>query len=263
MSATSLPPIVFDIETGPESDDRIREFFQWDGGDPEEIARRRFDPSTVKYGQTKDAIKRKTKLEEMRTKFEAAKTKDLAVIETDRTKAWTAFKGRAALSPMTGRVLAIGFGKSESACEWGQNRLTLCGIDGEPEAELLEGFWCVFRNHREVASPMVGFNIVGFDVPFLVRRSWLLGVDVPDSFRNGRYLDKTFVDLADVWAAGDWRGKMPKLDTLAAYFGVTRKTGSGADFARLFEEDREKAADYLKHDLLATLEVAQKMGVIV
>jgi hypothetical protein len=252
---TTLPPIVFDIETGPESDDRIAEFFRWEGASPEEIAGRAFDASTVKYGNLKDQVKRLEKLEGKRAEFERQKAKDLASIETDRAKVWESFKTKAALSPMTGRVLVIGGCRDIST--W-----FLSGFNDEPEAELLERFWQVFRNHREHASSMVGFNIAGFDVPFLVRRSWLLGVDVPDSFRNGRYLDKTFVDLADVWAAGDWRGKMPRLRDLAVYFGVTQKTGSGADFARLFEEDRAAAAEYLKHDLLATLEVAQKMGVI-
>jgi hypothetical protein len=34
---------------------------------------------------------------------------------------------------------------------------------------------------------LVGFNINAFDLPFLFRRSWALGIAVPFGLRKGRY----------------------------------------------------------------------------
>lgn len=64
---------------------------------------------------------------------------------------------------------------------------------------------------------------------------------------------------------GNRTEKFVKLDALAAFFGVRRKNGDGAEFGKKFfgtpEETRE-ALDYLQNDVLMTHEVAQAMRLI-
>ena len=208
-----MPTIIgFDIETGPL----------------EKLPP--FDRSTVKLGVLKDKAK----------------------IEAKYVAAEQAYIERAALSPLTGRVLAIGIGDLET------DPLIL----GGEESSLLESFWGAVDH----TAHMVGFNIRGFDLPFLVRRSMLLGVDVPPGMIDARgYWHHCFVDLLDRWRCGD-RQLWVKLDALAAAFGVAGKLEgvTGADFADLWhgtKKDREKAVAYLKQDVQILLELAPRMGV--
>ena len=160
--------LVFDIETGPRPLDELRELFTFTPPDPPG----EFNPSSVKYGNTKDESKRAAKLEEAR----AAHNLAVANYESDsaaaRDKAWAEFVNRAALSPVTGQVLAIGVGRDGKR-----------GYYGSPshatEADALAAFWRKYLQCRKDQTKMVGANIVGFDVPFMIRTSWMIGVDVP------------------------------------------------------------------------------------
>lgn len=243
--------LVFDIETGARPWEEIEPFYCQPPHPGE------FDESLVRYGNTKDPAKRREKLEEAREKHAAMVAKWLSGNEEARAECL----GKAALSPLTGRVLAIGY--LNGVCG-----LRLDHIDNAVGGEhgLLSRFWECYGANRHQGR-LVGHNIYGFDLPFLVRRSWLLGVDVPgDVLRDGRYWAKTFVDTMAAWGCGVY-GERVSLDSLASYFGAPGKLDgvTGADFARLYygePEDRAKSLDYLEADLRATWAVANRMGVL-
>lgn len=222
--------IVFDIETGPLPIEDIREICG------------PFDPDSVKLGNTKDEAKIGAKIEEARQSYEA----DLL--------------DKAALSALTGRVLAIGYLSTDTG---------KTVISASDETRILQEFWQKFEQVRQSRRKLVGHNIAGFDLPFLIQRSWLLGVPVSASVfdRNRRYLDPTFVDTMTYWQAGNWRACFTKLDTLAKAFGIPGKPDgiNGGDFARLWfgtAEERVQAIEYLKNDLAMTAKVAESMGIV-
>ncbi len=219
--------LAFDIETGPLPEDQLRDLLP------------PFDEAEVKLGNLKDPEKIQAKLAEAKANHESD---------------WIS---KAALSPLTGRVIAIGFRN----CETGQSVVEHC--DGD-EAELIVKFWKKYSQCRSAPRRMVGYNVHGFDVPFMVRRSWLLGVDVPRGLiEKGKWIDSaTIVDLMQLWSIGgqNW----VKLDLLAKAFGLGGKTEGvdGSMFATLWESDREKAIEYLLRDVEITAELAVRMGVV-
>ena len=158
---------------------------------------------------------------------------------------------RAALDPTISKVLAIGYitdGKSE--------------IDVGDERNLLELFWKRINRLVEKQHKLVGFNICGFDLPFLIRRSWILGVPVSNALRRGRYWnDHYIIDLAETWKLGIYNDHI-SLDRLSKVLGIGQKTGSGKDFHKLLEENPVKALEYLKTDLDLTAKLAQRLNVI-
>ncbi len=162
-----------------------------------------------------------------------------------------AWRDKAALCATTGRVLAIGMADGK-----GVRLLT----DDHDEAGMIEEFWKVATPNKQLRY-LIGFNSNRFDIPFLVRRSYKLGIPVPASLLNGRYLNPRLIDLMDCWKCGDYQASI-SLDRLAAHLGCRRKNGDGAMFAELLATDREKAIDYLHNDILMTQEVAEKLGVI-
>ncbi len=159
---------------------------------------------------------------------------------------------RAALSPMTGRVICIGIRDLDDSF--------VCMDGGGDEAELLRQWTALVQQYK--GEQFVGFNIHGFDLPFLMRRSWRLGVK--PCFRPGVDLRRLsdWTDLRTVWQMGDKQAE-GSLDSIAKFFGIGEKGGSGKDFAGLWESDRDAAMEYLRNDIRLTHAIGEKMGVIV
>ena len=251
--------LIFDIETGPLPENQLRELLSpFDETTVEGLVTGDFDPSSVRTGNLKDASKIAEKIEAARAAHEAAKANSGKIIADAQASHWKQFVERAALSAVTGRVLAIGYLATESG------KFAVEQNDDE-ERELLTGFWVKYTACRAKHRIMVGHNIANFDVPFLARRSVILGVDVPSTLLpppSRRYLDSIFADTMALWGFG---GREPiKLDLLGQVLGVGRKTEGfdAADFHKFWfgtPEDRELAVEYLVQDLRVTAGVAQRL----
>lgn len=252
--------LVFDIETGPLADgelERLSPPFQPMSVSGAKITETEFDPATVKVGNTKDADKITAKIEAARVKYAAEVAAIVEKVEKARVVHWEKIRGKAALKALTGQVLAIGYLGPEGG---------LKGISGGDEAEILLKFWDIFQEVVERGNRMVGFNIFGFDLPFIIRRSWILGLSFPHKtiWEDGRWWSKVFIDLMQVWRLGVY-GETISLDTMAKVLGVGGKPDgvTGADFARLWAEDRTVAKQYLINDLKITRACAAKLGCLI
>jgi predicted PolB exonuclease-like 3'-5' exonuclease len=245
--------LVFDCETGPLPEDQLRLLMpEFDASKVKHPGE--FDPSTVKYGNTKDEAKRTAILEEAKKKHaDAVAGYDAAVAEA-RQQHERDFIDKAALSATTGRLVAIGLYRPDNK----QSSI----IDCADEAKVLAAFWQKYRQCRESGCHLVGFNIFGFDLPFLMQRSWIHQIDVPATLiNNNRYFDQIFVDLMQTWACGRY-GCYSSLDMVARALGIGGKNGDGAEFAKLWETDRNAAVAYLTNDLTMTAGIAARMGFI-
>jgi hypothetical protein len=247
-------PVIFDIETGPLPMDVIRKIVP-----PFEPPKHpgEFDERNVKLGNATKPETVAKKIEDARLKHRDALERYSLDVEQAEEQYWADVEAKAALDAMTGEVLAIGY----------RGEKVVIDFQGErSEAMLLNKFWNQYKNLRSSSRRMVGWNIAGFDIPFLVKRSWIVGVVVPDCVFSGpqRYLDQTFIDLMKIWSAGQWNA-FTKLDTACRCLGVPGKPDgiNGGDFARLFRnpETRHLALDYLGNDLEMTFGVAERVGV--
>ena len=218
--------IFFDIETAPLPEAELAALVP------------PFDPAEVKTGNLKDPDKITAKIAEA----EANHRRE--------------FFDRAALDPLTGRVLAIGLYEFDSSGQGGVFRI----LGREDEAGLLSEFWDALRGEMGRVNTAVGFNIFAFDLPFLFRRSWKHRIAVPFGIRRGRYWSDQLVDLRDLWQLGD-RQARGSLDSIARHLGVGAKNGDGKAFAGLWQSDRASAEAYLRNDLELTVKVAEVLGV--
>ena len=251
--------LVWDIETGGLDEETVLRFSPEFTPPPHPGE---FDPRSVKTGNLKDAAKITAKIEDARAAHADAVANYEMTVASAKAAHLADCLANAALSPLTGRVLAIGFQTEKgSAIEDG----------GGDEEDLLNRFWAMVAKCRAFAGgpkKMIGVNIFGFDLPFLIRRSWILQVDVPASVVTGRYFSPMFIDLCEVWLCGQRMGSgiSASLDTMARALGVGEKPPgvTGADFARLWNgtaDERRQAVDYLKNDLAMTGRVAERLGV--
>ena len=155
--------IVFDIETGPLPDEQLRPLCP-DFVPPPHPGE--FDPSAVKIGNLKDSAKIQEKIEAARQAHRDLISDFDRQVEAARATHWAEFVSKAPLSALTGRVLAIGY-RSERAT-------VIHHLDETADADeagLISQFWHRYRKSKGDRRPLVGHNIAGFDIPFLVRRS--------------------------------------------------------------------------------------------
>ncbi len=256
--------LVFDCETGSLDDKTLAALCPALEPPPHPGT---FDPASVKCGNL-GADKAKEKVDKAREEHKLSVEEHGHICTTLAEQHFANFKDKAALDATTGRVVAIGYQSADSG------KVAISDGKGD-EATLLAEFWGKYQKCRQQpGSPrkMVGCNIFGFDLPFLIRRSWMNGVDVPSTVvSNRRYFDQLFVDLREVWLLGQrWGDCGSSLDTMARALGVGEKRDGvngvkGADFARLWcgtAEERAMAVAYLKNDLELTAGVAKRLGVV-
>lgn len=149
---------------------------------------------------------------------------------------------RAALSPMTGSVLAIGYKEA------GTDDVHIA--HGENEKIVLSQF--IDDCAGVEIAPLVGFNIVGFDLPFLYKRAWKHGLKAPRWWSEARPWDKNrlVIDLMLEWQCGDRKAAFVGLDPVARFLGLEGKTGDfGKMFGDLYAKDQPAALEYLVRDV--------------
>lgn len=250
--------ISFDIETQPRPDEELIELLppldesDFEVGD--------FDESAVKVGNMKDPKKIAEKIEKAREDHRKKKESAGQRLEDAKEKQFAEFRGRAGLDAALSQVLAIGFYGKGFRC---------LSTDSLGEAEVLNRFWRHSAKAANQGRPMVGVNILEFDIPYLIRRSWIQGVEIPhqlvwDLDTKWPKFSDIFVDLGKRWLAGVHPSRAKwGFATLAAAFGTDGKPSdgvTGANFHEMWRTDRDAALAYLESDVKQPLVWAKAMG---
>lgn len=159
--------------------------------------------------------------------------------------AWrAALQKDAALSPRTGRIVAVG------AAAMGNDSGTASALSCPDERALILAAREVLQSHA-----LVTFNGLNFDLPFVLTRAAVHGVSMrvvrPKELLR-RYVTAPHCDLRMVLGGWDSRAKGTLADWLAA-FSLPAKTGSGADVAALWDaQDDDALARYCADDAQRT-----------
>lgn len=212
-----------------------------------------FDPASVKYGRMKDPMKRAAKLTESRQAHETAVANYEANTKAAESEYWESMQANAALSSLTGQILAIGYLSTDA------DKIVL---DIGEEVYMIRRFWDKCKQCKIQNRLIVGHNFLGFDLPFIVGRSWIRGIPVPPIFDARGYPDSSlFADTMKTWACGR-HGVHVSLDKLARAMDIGRKPPGidGSQFAALLKSDPPLAREYLENDLRMTAAVARRMG---
>lgn len=176
-------------------------------------------------------------------------------------------KNSLGLSPLTGRIVAIGVlddEKGRGAVYFDANKKVFTereenGMKLKPmsEKEMLEHFW---RGVAEYET-FISFNGRGFDVPFLMVRSAVHGVRPTKDLMSNRYIgnqdyDSKHIDLMDQLSFYGAVRRKGSLHMWCRAFGIASPKVSGvtgADIKRLYDEGKfEEIARYNIGDLSAT-----------
>jgi DNA polymerase elongation subunit (family B) len=170
------------------------------------------------------------------------------------------------LDALLGGVLCIGVARDEEP--------PMCIWEATEEATLrkLEAGLAAYPTHT-----IVGFNIIGFDIPFIVRRAMKYGLRslVSRLYINKPWGARGIVDLRQVWGMGDRYAK-GRLTDVAQHLGIEVKpTIDGKEVPKLwarrlefedFAPYRQQIVDHSIEDARVTRELAFKLeafGVLV
>ncbi len=140
------------------------------------------------------------------------------------------------LNPIDSRIVAIGIRKD------GRNDI----IMNKDEKQMLVDFWSKWRKFKDEDRfvKIVGFNILNFDLPFIVMRSFINDVAIFP------FTLKEVVELRDkinAYKPGRRRGRLKEF---AQLMGFEIMDASGEDIAELWrDEKRDIIKEYLGKDL--------------
>jgi len=186
------------------------------------------------------------------------KTEEARSAKQEEIKGWTS------LWPFTAQVVVIGLydpqlGKAfvyynTPVPEEFTNDETGDVYKGMPEKDMLEKFWAGVTKYNQIIT----FNGRGFDIPFLMLRSAMLGVKPSKNFMGNRFSTTDHVDLLETLSFyGAY--KRFNLDFYCQGFGITSPKAEGVtghDVKRLFDEGEiMTVAEYCARDIKATYEL--------
>ena len=186
----------------------------------------------------------------------ARNLKDPAKIAADIEQRTADRDSKIALDWNVGRIAAMGWWTEADG-----PIVRLCSTEDQ-ERQAIGGFWHVAK-HRTI----VGFNIKGFDLRYLIQRSRLLGVPHP-MLDLGKYAKSGIEDLFLLLTFGDGtydQGAMKRtLRAFATRFGIpVTDPIEGADVPGLVKAGAwDQVADHVRADVTLTLALAQRLGVI-
>jgi len=128
---------------------------------------------------------------------------------------------------------------------------------GVHEKELLQQFWDWIGRHRP--SLFITHNGLGFDLPFIKKRSIIHQVRPTVEIPLAKFRTEPVYDTLAVWSNWESRGWV-KLDVLARALGVETKSGSGRQVAEMWHAGPGKEiADYCLQDCYVTYACYSKM----
>lgn len=176
--------------------------------------------------------------------------KDPAKIEQYCVEKRAELLSRCALDPDLCRIVAFGWDRGED-----------CGVEiaqhENQERGLLEQLWRAIA----MADAVVGFNVLSFDLPVLIRRSQYLGLNVP-----AVNLDKYRTPHIDLLDRLSFNGKIKahSLDFYCKRFGIEiDDPHSGTDIDGLVRAGEwDAVAAHCRADVLRTKALATRLGYV-
>lgn len=174
------------------------------------------------------------------------------------------YLGESGLYPAFSNIVAISLGswvKGEIVVK----NMNYCDMSDDDERKIVEHFMKILTKYPQVI--IGGFNITGFDNPFMVRKSIKHEIQIPLQLQiwAKKPWEQQVFDLFTFWKMSSFSGSGPgyvSLDAICLEMGVTSpKDGiSGADVGDEFWKGNcDEIAEYCGKDVKATMEVIENI----
>ena len=123
---------------------------------------------------------------------------------------------KGALSAISGRIVCICL-LVDDGCA-----IREIAIASEDEGQVVSEFWTAIRP----TDVLVGHNLLGFDLPFIRQRGWILGIRPSRAIDERRFYTRDVVDTLELWT--NWGHKKgATLEALGTALGCGGKSADG------------------------------------
>jgi hypothetical protein len=170
----------------------------------------------------------------------------------------------AALYPEFGKVVVITIGQITFT---GETRVTskIRSFYGDDEKQVLSDFMGTMRAifSKNAKVQLIGHNIKGFDMPFLIKRSIINGVQVPHQFhlQKVKPWENCLLDTNEIWKFGGWNGASLSLICDLLQIPSPKENMYGGEVAEAYWAGRlEEIKTYCEADVEATMNVMLRMS---
>lgn len=138
------------------------------------------------------------------------------------------------------------------------------GVDGKTvgwlvnekrsEADLLRALWACVRESR---GHVCGYNIIGFDIPYIIKRSFDLGVRASYPLDLRRYQERPTTDLMQILAHWDMQ-KVKSLKFVCQRYGIENPLPD-LDGSQYAEMPPDVKLAYVKNDVDMAVALYKRM----
>jgi len=229
---------VIDIETWPMPDDHLVKFLP---------ARKAFNADSVKCGNIKDPAKIEEKIEASRQTHEA-----------EQDGALDALRDKAALDPMLSRIFAAAISDGPGGCVVPM----FPNPTDDQEKIIINAIWARLDSAaRGESKGVLGWNIQGFDIPFIWKRSIILGIKPPIRLLNPVWNNHWIKDLSLEWCLNP--KDYAKLSKVALALGLAGKLDLDGELPwQTALHNPELCLEYTRRDGMLCWEIADRLGML-
>lgn len=150
--------------------------------------------------------------------------------------------------------------------EMGEAQFKVKSYYGDNEQEIIEGFWKALNAlfSRAPGLKLVGHNVIGFDMPLILRKFVKYGLTIPRQLmlHDIKPWESCLVDTAKIWKFGSWTGA--PLGLLCTSLGIPSPkndlAGHMVTDAYWNNNELERIKDYCEGDVKATANVILKFA---
>jgi hypothetical protein len=173
------------------------------------------------------------------------------------------FIEKAALQAEFGRIVCISFGKVKFN-EEGDPIAQIVSYTGS-EDEILTQSLKLINGLSKSGIKLIGHNIKRFDVPFICKRAFITGHDIPQILQiwDKKPWETALVDTSELWSFGAWQEGFTSLDLLSAVLDVPspKSEMKGSEVhSNFYLGNIEKIREYCQKDVIALIRIIIKLS---
>lgn len=174
------------------------------------------------------------------------------------------FIEKAALQAEFGRIVCISFGKVKFN-EDQEPTVQIVSYTGEEEEILQQSLKLINGMGKSPGMKLVGHNIKRFDVPFICKRAFITGHEIPPILQvwDKKPWETALVDTSELWSFGAWQEGFTSLDLLSAVLGVPspKEEMVGSEVhSNFYAGNIEKIREYCQRDVIALIKIIIKLS---
>ncbi len=173
------------------------------------------------------------------------------------------FIEKAALQAEFGKIVCISFGKVKFD-ESGDPIAQIVSYTGT-EDEILHQSLKLINGLSKSGIKLIGHNIKRFDVPFICKRAFIKGHEIPQILQvwDKKPWETSLVDTSELWSFGAWQEGFTSLDLLTAVLGVPSPKDdiNGSEVhSNFYAGNIEKIREYCQRDVIALIQIIIKLS---